>query len=125
MLPLLLLLALLTPAHAHTDLTCHRAPELPAQTTFSASQDNWLWLRAAWRGVPGAHTAHYRLRSPDGAVYQDIAVPFTAAHGPAVTWASTPIAGTQLSRLLGQWTVELRLDSAPRPVTVGHWELVE
>jgi hypothetical protein len=95
-----------------------------ARTSFSASLDNVIYMQATWTNRPGSHIAHYQVYSPDNALYQDLAVPFTGLqHGSPVVWGALPIAGTWMSRLPGVWTVRMTLDRNPTVQTTRQFTL--
>ncbi|MGA7731374.1 MAG: hypothetical protein WCD37_08885 [Chloroflexia bacterium] len=101
---------------------------------FSASIDNWMYVRMGWSGVTGLHEAHVTFYDPNGSLYQTLNVLFTTTNdGPqtiqrpgvlnpetvqvappnpgTVVWAEMPVAGTWMTRMPGRWTVEIKLDN--------------
>jgi hypothetical protein len=95
-----------------------------ARTSFSASLDNVAYLQSTWGNVTGSHIAHYLIYSRDGALYQDLAVPFITAHTRStVLWGALPIAGTWMARLPGVWTVRMTLDSNATVLTTNRFTL--
>ncbi|MGA7731694.1 MAG: hypothetical protein WCD37_10545 [Chloroflexia bacterium] len=87
--------------------------------TFSASLDNWMYMRTTWRHAAGEHVASYTIYSPDGQIYQVLDVPFVgqSSHETVEVWGELPVAGTWMTRMPGVWRVDVTLDGNPRVLT--------
>ena len=104
---------------------------------FALEELRDLYLCVAWRGLSGTHVEQLTLRTPDGAVYQTLTVPFTtpgaptpadavevegrrhevqhsgrSPRGETLVLAVLPVAGTFITQyhLVGLWTVEVSLN---------------
>lgn len=92
------------------------SPPGQVRTTFSASQDNWMYIQTAWRHAAGNHVATLTVYSPDGQIYQTLNVPFTGQDNreTVVAWGELPVAGTWMARMPGVWRVDVTLNGGTR-----------
>lgn len=104
------------------------APGFPKlRQKFSARTILDLQFEARGRRVEGPHVLHFKIFTPRGHLYQDIAVPFSVDPASATrasrktarspVHARLPVAGTAITNnsLYGKWSVVPYLDDSMKP----------